>query len=132
MNRFSIISLAAAAAVVVLATAPAHASGVGEGTPGYPHEFSSTSTTSRADVRAEARQAVAEGRVVAGEIGLKAEPTMASVRIERAAVRAEAAEAVRLGLVATGERSLVYTQPQLAALKAAADRAGSVVVAGQR
>jgi hypothetical protein len=47
-------------------------------------------------------------------------------------VRAEAAEVVRLGLVASGERSVVYTAPQLAAIKAAGERATSVIVAGQR
>lgn len=139
MNRFSFISLATAAATLVLVSATAHAAGptalgAGEGTPGYPHEIVSTaSASSRADVRAEAVRAVAEGRVASGEFGLKlaSAPTTPGV-VDRAQVRAEAAEAVRLGLVASGERSVVYTAPQLAAIKAAGERATHIVVAAQR
>lgn len=107
MNRFSLISLAAAVATVVLATAPAHAAqGAGEGTPGYPHEIAaSTSVKQRAEVRAEAVRAVAEGRVAQGEVGLAVAAAPTSLAADRAQVRAEAAEAVRLGLVATGERA---------------------------
>lgn len=137
MNRFSIISLAAAAAAAVLATTPALAAqGAGEGTPGYPHELvAAASTTSRAEVRADAAKAVAEGRVASGEIGLKpaaelAKPTL--VALSRTQVRAEAAEAVRLGLVASGETGVAYTQPQLQAIQAAGERATRVIVAGQR
>jgi len=135
-NRFSIFSIAAAAAAVVLATAPAHAAlGAGEGTPGYPHEMAAAApATDRAEVRAEARRAVAEGRIASGEQTLTADAGVVQplVATSRAAVRAEAAEAVRLGLVASGERALEYTQPQLAALRAAAERAERVIVAGQR
>ncbi len=131
MNRQSILAIAAAA--LAFAAVPSQAAmGVGEGTPGYPHETQALGSASRAEVRAEAQRAVAEGRVATGEIGLKADAPLVSTVVSRAAVRAEAAEAVRLGLVATGERSVVYTQPQLAQLKAAAERATTIVVAGQR
>jgi hypothetical protein len=138
MNRFSLISLAAVAAAAVLATTPVLAAqGAGEGTPGYPHELAAAaSTTSRADVRADAVKAVAEGRVASGEIGLKPAQSVvgqpAILALTRAEVRAEAVEAVRLGLVASGETSVVYTAPQLASIKAAGERASRIVVAGQR
>ncbi len=136
MNRTSLIALLATAAAAVLATTPAHANGTGEGTPGYPHEMAAAvSTVSRTEVRADAAKAVAEGRIAQGELGLRlaadtARPVVAT--LDRAQVRAEAAEAVRLGLVASGETSVVYTAPQLAALKAAGERASRIIVAGQR
>jgi hypothetical protein len=136
MNRISLISLVAAAAALVLATAPAQAApaGAGEGTPGYPHEVAAAhSTVSRADVRAEAARALAEGRIASGEAALVAEADrVMPPALTLAQVRAEAAEAVRLGLVASGETAVVYTAAQRTALKAAAERAGSIVVAGQR
>jgi hypothetical protein len=136
MNRYSLISLAAAAAALVLATAPAQAApaGAGEGTPGYPHEMAaSTSTLSRADVRAEAARALAEGRIASGEVGVKIDaPTLAASTLDRFQVRAEAAEALRLGLIASGEASVVYTAPQLAQIQVAGERASRIVVARQR
>ena len=135
MNRISLIALAAAAAAVALATAPAHAAvGAGEGLPGYPHEVAApASTLSRAEVRAEAARALAEGRIASGEAALVAEADrVMPPALTLAQVRAEAAEAVRLGLVASGETAVVYTAAQRTALKAAAERAGSIVVAGQR
>jgi hypothetical protein len=136
MTRFSLIALAAAAAAAVLATAPAHATNTSEGVPGYPHELAAifpAAVASRAEVRAEAARAVAEGRIASGEVGVAAEPaTTVTAGLTRAQVRAEAAEAVRLGLIASGEATVVYTAPQLAALRTAAERAGAFVVAGQR
>jgi hypothetical protein len=136
MNRISLISLVAAAAALVLATAPAQAApaGAGEGTPGYPHEVAAgSSTVSRADVRAEAARALAEGRIASGEAGVTAvAATPRAISLERVQVRAEAAEAVRLGLIVSGEGSVVYTAPQLAQIKAAGERASRIVVAGQR
>ena len=135
MNRISLISLVAAAAALVLATAPAQAApaGAGEGTPGYPHEVAAAhSTVSRADVRAEAARALAEGRIASGEAAVTAAATPRAISLERAQVRAEAAEALRLGLIASGEGSVVYTAPQLAQIAAAGERASRIVVAGQR
>jgi hypothetical protein len=137
MNRTSFIALATIAAALLAAT-PAHAAlGAGEGQAGYPHEIAATApavSLSRAEVRAEAARAVAEGRIASGEAGLNAEATeIAAVPgPTRAQVRAEAAEAVRLGLIASGEAAVVYTAPQLAALQAASERAGAIIVAGQR
>ncbi len=137
MNHISFISLAAVAAAAVLATTPVLAAqGAGEGTPGYPHELAAAaSTVSRADVRADAAKAVAEGRIASGEVGLKpaadvVQPVLAA--LTRTQVHAEAVEAVRLGLVASGEASLIYTAPQLQAIVAAGERANRVMVAGQR
>ncbi|MCA3242795.1 MAG: DUF4148 domain-containing protein [Rubrivivax sp.] len=136
MNRISLISLVAAAAALVLATAPAQAApaGAGEGTPGYPHEVAAAhSTVSRADVRAEAARALAEGRIASGEAAVTAAAASPrTIPLERVQVRAEAAEAVRLGLIVSGEGSLAYTAPQLAQIKAAGERASRIVVAGQR
>lgn len=134
MNRFSIIALAAVAATVALAASPAHAAlGAGEGTPGYAHEtMVSTTTASRQVVRADAARAQLDGRFGSGEIAEPAVTTVAAMGADRAQVRAQAAEANRLGLVASGEQALVYTAPQLAALQAAGQQAGRVMVAGQR
>jgi len=130
----STFAFVAAAAAALLTALPATAAvGSGEGTPGYAHETANTSRSSsvaRAEVRAEVRRAQAQGLLVAGEIGL---PVAESLSLaSRTQVRAEAAEAQRLGLLARGERSVVFTAPQLALIKAAGERATATVVAGSR
>ena len=130
----STIALVAAAAAALLTALPASASaGFGEGTPGYPHEIqqsAQTSSVSRADVHAEARRVTAQGYLAGGEFGL---PVAESLSLaSRDQVRAEAVEAQRLGLVAGGERSVIYTAPQLALIKAAGERASTTFVAGSR
>jgi nucleoside phosphorylase len=129
MKTYSIVSAVALAAAALLSATGAHAAlGQGEGTPGYAVETDTQATSvKRADVRAEAARAVAEGRIASGEVALADTPAAWSAT-SRAQVRAEAAEAVRLGLVASGEQALVYTAPQLAQIRAA----GLTLVAGQR
>ena len=130
----STIAFVAAAAAALLTALPASAAaGFGEGTPGYAHETAhaaKSSPVSRAEVRAEARRAQAQGQLVGGELGL---PVAESLSLaNRAQVRAEAAEAQRLGLVASGEYGVVYTPAQLDAIKAAGLRATATLVAGSR
>ena len=130
----STIALVAAAAAALLTALPASAAaGFGEGTPGYPHEARQAepmNTASRADVRAEARRAMAQGQLVGGELGLPVADALSFA--DRTLVRAEAAEAQRLGLVAGGETVAVYTHQQLAAIKAAGARATATFVAASR
>jgi hypothetical protein len=131
MKTFSLAAVAAAAAAVLIAL-PAHAAiGHGEGVAGYPHELNQTTSSVQRDaVRSAARSAVTQGVAGAGEAS-PVQQAEAST-LSRVQVRAEAAEAVRLGLVASGEQTVVYTAPQLMALKAAGERAVSTVVAGSR
>ncbi len=133
MKTYSIVSVVAAAAATLLTALPAAASGVGEGTPGYPAPVSASSqatSPSRAAVQAEARLALAEGRIASGELGLPEAEFHAQA--DRARVRAEAAEALRLGLVASGEASVVYTPAQLEAIRLAGDRVQATIVAATR
>jgi hypothetical protein len=133
-RNVSTIALIAAAAAALLTALPASAAaGFGEGTPGYPHEARQgepMSTASRAEVRAEVRRAMAQGQLAGGELGLPVAEALSLA--DRDQVRAEAAEAQRLGLLAGGERSVIFTAPQLALIKAAGERATATVVAGSR
>jgi hypothetical protein len=128
MNRTQrLVSQVAAAVALVAAGSAAFAQ---EATYDYPTPI--TSSVSRADVRAEAAQALRAGTTIVGEAS-GVEHTPATSVVSRARVMAEAAEARRLGLSAIGERSVVASVEQERAIQVAGERTtGQVLASAQR
>jgi hypothetical protein len=102
--------------------------------PGYVEPVGNT--VSRAEVVAQAREAMAKGQIVSGERMSSQENTQPATMIAlktRAQVAAEAREAMRLGLIAKGEQALpVSTREQEAMIASAGLEArGDTAVAGR-
>jgi hypothetical protein len=97
-----------------------------EATPDYPQPI--TSSTSRADVRAQAVAARDAGLIATGELADRG-AVMVRPDAPRVRVQAELGEARRLGLIADGERNVEPTLAQLEAVRAAGDRAATTRVA---
>lgn len=89
-----------------------------------PPEVAFTSTASRADVMAEASQALRAGTIAVGNVAVT-ESVVASSQ-SRDQVRAEAVVANRLGLIATGEVQVQPTPAQLEQVRLAGRQAVQV------
>lgn len=92
----------------------------------YPTNFQSS--VSRAEVRADAVQALRTGAIVIGEVNEVAVPLRSAV--SRAQVVAEAGEARRLGLTQGGEVFVDATPAQLRSIQLAGERAAAPRMAG--
>jgi hypothetical protein len=115
------------AAVALFSAASSFAAGpVGEVDVQLPLAVSSTVT--RAEVRAAALQARADGPLSAGDyIELKQSAFVSS--LTRAQVRAETLEAIRLHAIGQGEHNHLPTQQQLDSIRMAGERAVMMKVA---
>lgn len=87
-----------------------------------------TSVVSRAEVRAAALQARAEGHNLGGETAYVQLP--AGQPISRAQVLAETLEAIRLGAIEQGEQSRLLTPAQLERIRLAGQRTMATTTAG--
>jgi hydroxypyruvate isomerase len=116
LTSFAPITLALA---TTLASLPAQADGLGEAS--YQWPTVAASQAARAEVRRQAAEANAAGRLPHGELGLAVEPGRSL--LSRTQVRAEAQEAIRLGLTGHGEQTVLPTVEQLASIRLAGLRA---------
>ena len=123
MNTRTLLTLAVALAGFATATT----SMAGEATYELPQP--STSTVTRAEVRADLAAARAAGQLSLGERSYIAAPT--GMAKTRAQVLAEALEATRIGAVEQGERSVLLTPAQIERIEMAGLRALTMTVAAR-
>lgn len=123
MNAKTLITIA----IALTGFAAATTSMAGEAS--YEPAQPSTSTLTRAEVRADYVAARAAGQLDTGERSHVAAPT--GTAKTRAQVVAETLEAVRIGAINHGERSLSLTPAQAASIEMAGLRALSMQVAAR-
>jgi hypothetical protein len=127
MNTKTLIAAAITAfgAIATLGASPAFAS---ESIFEYATSYT-TSTVSRAEVKAQAQQAREAGLITQGEH--TAVVPVSGVMLSRVQVKAEAAEALRIGAISRHEQSVLPTQAQLDSIRMAGERAIAMTVAAR-
>jgi hypothetical protein len=127
MNSKTFIITALTAAVALLSAASSFAAvSVSEADLQLPMAYSSTVT--RAEVRAAALQASADGQTSIGDYIQPVQPKFVST-VTRAQVRAETLEAIRLNAIGHGEHNYFPTQAQLESIRLAGERAVTMTMA---